>query len=96
MRLRDISKLFKKYVNQLDFAIEVGNSGAKEVADDIATPQLKVLDLWVKTRDRALNRRNKSQARFIGGLMRDSFELLTEKKSRLLQIAMQRGLIKNG
>lgn len=95
MKLKDISKLFKKYVDQLDFAIEVGESGTKEVDDDIAAPQLKVLNLWVRTRDRALNRKNKSQARFIGGLMRDSFELLTEKKSRLLQIAMERGLIKN-
>lgn len=95
MKLKDISKLFKQYIDQLDFAIEVGESGVKEVDDDIAAPQLKVLNLWVRTRDRALNRKNKSQARFIGGLMRDSFEILTEKKSRLLQIAMERGLIKN-
>jgi len=95
LKLKDISKLFKKYIDQLDFAIEVGTSGAQEVDNDTAAPQLKVLNLWVRTRERALNRKNKSQARFIGGLIRDNFELLTEKKSRLLQIAMQRGLIKN-
>jgi hypothetical protein len=95
LKLKDISKLFKKYVDQLDFAIEVGESGAKEVDDDIATPQLKVLDLWVRTRDKAFNRRNKSQARIVCSLLNSNVELLVDKKCQLTNLAIKRGLIKN-
>lgn len=95
MKLKEISKLFKKYVDQLDFAIEVGESGAKEVDDDIAAPQLKVLDLWIKTRDRACNRKNKAQAKIVYSLLQGNAELLAHKKCQLTNLAIKRGLIKN-
>lgn len=95
MKLKDISKLFKKYVNQLDFAIEVGKSGATEVDDAIAAPQLKVLDLWIKARDRAFNRKNKTQARIVCSLLQGNAELLAHKKCQLTNLAIKRGLIKN-
>lgn len=95
MKLKDISKLFKKYVDQLDFAIEVGESGAKEVDDDIAAPQLKVLNLWIKTSNRAFNRKNKSQSRIVCSLLSSHIELLVDKKCQLTNLAIKRGLIKN-
>lgn len=95
MKLKDISKLFKKYVNQLDFAIEVGESGANEVDDAIVAPQLKVLNLWIKTSNRAFNRKNKSQSRIVCSLLQGNAELLAHKKCQLTNLAIKRGLIKN-
>ena len=95
MKLKDISKLFKKYIDQLDFAIEVGSSATSEVDDAIALPYLKVLKLWIKTSNRAFNRKNKAQSRIVCSLLNNNVELLVHKKCQLTNLAIKRGLIKN-